>query len=145
MKVFVPTPVMTAPPPTALLPDGQSCCWVFGLLLFATPLPEINCSPDAPGGPCGPAGPAGICPGAKSAARSVAFLTFAESTELFFNCSGPTLFRGSAVETAYAVPLSEIARARQATTSAGDGGRRRMWAMLETASEVFPGAGRREG
>jgi len=100
MKVLVPVPVMTAPPPTAFLPAGQSCCWVFGLLLLDTPLPEMNCSPDAPGGPCGPAGPAGICPGAKSAVRSVAFFTFAESTELFFSCSWPTLFRGSAVETA---------------------------------------------
>lgn len=85
MNVFVPTPVMTAPPPTAFLPAGQSCCWVFGLLLFDAPLPEMNCSPDAPAGPCGPAGPAGICPGAKSAVRSVAFFTFAESTELFFS------------------------------------------------------------
>ena len=85
MKVLVPVPVMTAPPPTAFLPAGQSCCCVFGLLLLDTPLPEMNCSPDAPGGPCGPAGPAAIWPGAKSVARSVAFLTFAESTELFFS------------------------------------------------------------
>ena len=99
-NVFVAEPVMTAPPPTARFPEGQSCCWLFGLVLLEAPLPEINCSPDAPGGPCGPAGPAGIWPGAKSAARRVAFLTFAELTALFLSCTVPTLFRGSAVETA---------------------------------------------
>jgi hypothetical protein len=99
-------PVMTPPPPTARLPAGQSCCWLLGLLLFDTLLPEICCSPVAPGGPCGPCGPAGPCgplgswPGAKSAARSEAFLTFAELTALFFSWAVPTLFRGSAVETA---------------------------------------------
>ena len=128
---------MTPPPPRARLPDGQSCCWLFGLLLLDAPLPEIICSPDAPAGPCGPAGPAGICPGAKSAARSEAFFTFAELTELFFSCAVPTLLRGSAVDTAYAAPLSEIARARQATTRAGDGGRRRTAGRsLEIASEA---------
>ncbi|OLE00675.1 MAG: hypothetical protein AUG91_03605 [Actinobacteria bacterium 13_1_20CM_4_69_9] len=81
-------PVMTPPPPTALFPAGQSCCWLFGLLLLDAPLPEISCSPAVPGGPCGPAGPCGpvgIWPGAKSAARSDAFFTFAELTELFFS------------------------------------------------------------
>ena len=96
-------PVITPPPPTARLPAGQSCCWLFGLLLLDAPLPEINCSPDAPGDRCGPAGPCGpteIWPAAKSTARSEAFFTFAELTALFFSWTVPTLFRGSAVETA---------------------------------------------
>src|SRR5262249_21928158 len=125
-KVFAVEPVRTPPPPTAFLPAGQSCCWVFGLLLFDRPLPEISCRPTAPAGPGGPAGPRGIWPGAKSTARSEAFLTFAELTALFFSWAGPTLLRGSAVETAKAAPLNETARARQATTIAGEGGRRRM-------------------
>lgn len=87
-KVFVVEPVRTAPPPTARLPAGHSCCWLFGLLLLDTPLPEICCSPLAPGGPCGPAGPCGprgIWPGAKSTPRSEAFFTFNELTALFFS------------------------------------------------------------
>jgi predicted ATPase/class 3 adenylate cyclase len=60
-------------------------------------------------------------------------------TALLFNCSVPTLFRGSAVETAYAVPLSEIASARDATTSAGDGGRSRTPTSLEIASDSLVG------
>jgi hypothetical protein len=40
--VLVAEPVMTPPPPTARFPAGQSCCWLFGLLLLDTPLPEIN-------------------------------------------------------------------------------------------------------
>src|SRR5690348_5186567 len=56
-KVLVVTPVRTAPPPIAFFPEGQSCCCVFGLLLFDTPLPEIICKPLAPAGPAGPAGP----------------------------------------------------------------------------------------
>src|SRR5436190_2297687 len=102
-NVLVAEPVITPPPPIARLPAGQSCCWLFGLLLLDTPLPEINCSPDAPGGPCGPAGPggpAGIWLAAKSTAWSEAFFTFAELTALFFNWRAPTLLRGSAVETA---------------------------------------------
>ena len=27
-------PLRTPPPPIARLPDGQSCCWLFGLLLL---------------------------------------------------------------------------------------------------------------
>jgi hypothetical protein len=42
MNVFVAEPVMTPPPPTARLPEGQSCCWVFGLVLLDAPLPEIS-------------------------------------------------------------------------------------------------------
>src|SRR5205085_10601508 len=102
-KVLLIEPVRTPPPPTARLPAGQSCCWLFGLVLLEAPLPEISCSPVAPGGPCGPAGPCGplgIWPGAKSTARSEAFFTFAELTALFFSCTVPTLLRGSAVETA---------------------------------------------
>ena len=118
-------PVITAPPPSARLPAGQSCCWLFGLPLLDAPLPEINCNPEAPGGPAGPCGPAGIWPRAKSAARREASFTFAELTALFFSWTVPTLFRGSALETAKAVPLSEITRATDATTSAGEGGRRR--------------------
>jgi hypothetical protein len=53
-----------------------------------------------------------------------------ELTAFDFSCVGPTLFRGSAVETAYAAPLSETASARQATTIAGEGGRRRIWESL---------------
>jgi hypothetical protein len=125
-NVLAVEPVSTPPPPIAFFPDGQSCCWLLGLLLFDTPLPEISCKPLAPAGPAGPCGPRGIWPGAKSAARSDEFLTFAELTELFFSWAEPTLLRGRAVETAKAAPLSEIARATQATTIAGEGGRRRI-------------------
>jgi catechol 2,3-dioxygenase-like lactoylglutathione lyase family enzyme len=134
-------PTRTPPPPTARFPDGQSCCWLFGLLLFDVPVPESICSPLTPVfpcGPCGPAGPVGPCgiwPGAKSRARSEAFFTFAELTALFFSCAVPTLLRGNAIETAKAAPLSEIASARQATTIAGEGGRRRM-----SRESVRPGA-----
>jgi hypothetical protein len=58
-NVLVVDPVRTPPPPTARLPAGQFCCSLFGLVLLDAPLPEISCSPLAPGGPCGPGGPAG--------------------------------------------------------------------------------------
>ena len=136
-NVLVVVPVRTPPPPIARLPAGQFCCSLFGLVLLDAPLPEISCTPLAPGGPCGPCGPAGpvgpwgprgIWSGAKSTARSEWFLTFAEFTALFFSWTLPTLLRGSAEETAYAAPLSEIASARHATTIAGEGGRNRICA-----------------
>jgi hypothetical protein len=50
-NVLATEPVKTPPPPTARLPAGQSCCWLFGLLLLDAPLPEVSCRPLAPGGP----------------------------------------------------------------------------------------------
>ena len=53
-----------------------------------------------------------------------------ELTAFGLNWVGPTLFRGSAVETAYAAPLRETARATHASSSAGDGGRSRIQASI---------------
>src|ERR687887_1837102 len=74
--------------------------------------------PTGPAGPGGPCLPAGSCPRLKSRARS----------EKSFTWTVVTLFRGSRV-TAYPVPARPTASARQATTKAGEGARRRMRRM----------------
>src|SRR5918912_2670102 len=84
----------------------------------APPSAGGGAGPAAPAGPAGPCGPGRSCPLLKSRARS----------EKSFTCTVVTLFRGSRVM-AYPVPARPNASARQATTMAGDGTRRRIRRM----------------
>src|SRR5919202_4519064 len=77
-----------------------------------------------PAGPAVPAGPGGPC----GPARSWPLLKSRAMSEKSFTCTVVTLFRGSRV-TAYPVPARPKASARQATTIAGEGARRRMRRM----------------